>query len=131
MSSGTLGKIYNDGEFILREGESGECMYVVQEGQVEVLKEYDGKLVPIAIRGEGEFFGEMALFEREVRRASVRARGNVRLLTIDRKNLLRRLQTDPSLAFRIIETMSQRIRELSDGVSYLSDAAAQHAQKTR
>ncbi len=131
MDSGTLGKTYRDGEFILREGESGDSMYVVQTGQVEVLKECDGKQVPIAIRGEGEFFGEMALFEREVRRASVRARGNVRLLTIDRKNLLRRLQSDPSLAFRIIETMSQRIRELSDGVSYLSDAAAQHAQKTQ
>lgn len=129
MDDGALGKTYQDGEFIIREGESGDCMYVVQEGEVEVLKTSDGKLVPIAVRGEGEFFGEMALFEREVRRASVRARGTARLLTIDKKNLLRRLQSDPSLAFRIIDTMARRIRELSDGVAYLSDLATQQAQK--
>jgi len=129
MDDGALGKTYKDGEFIIREGEHGDCMFVIQEGQVEVLKESDGSLVPIAVRGEGEFFGEMALFEREVRRASVRARGTVRLLTIDKKNLLRRLQSDPSLAFRIIDTMSRRIRELSDGVAYLSQLATQQAQK--
>ncbi len=131
MSNGELGKTYRDGEFIIREGDSGDCMYVVQEGKVEILKESEGKLVPLAIRGEGEFFGEMALFEREVRRASVRALGSARLLTVDKKNLLRRLQSDPSLAFRILETMSQRVRELSDGVSFLAEAAAQNARRVQ
>ncbi|MGB6122025.1 MAG: cyclic nucleotide-binding domain-containing protein, partial [Bacteroidota bacterium] len=71
----------------------------------------------LAIREEGDFFGEMAVFEREKRMATVRAMGTVRVLTVDKKNLLRRFQEDPSLAFRIVETMSHRIRELSEKVT--------------
>ncbi len=120
METGTIGKEYKDREIVIREGDRGDCMYVIQSGKVEVFKETEGRETVIAIRGEGEFFGEMALFENEVRRASVRASGGARILTIDRKNLLRRIQSDPSLAFRIIETMSHRIRELSEGVTFLS-----------
>lgn len=65
----------------------------------------------LAELGEGDFFGEMALFEREIRSTTVRARGEVRLITVDKRALLRRIQEDPSLAFRILEKMSSRIRE--------------------
>ncbi|MCK5407408.1 MAG: cyclic nucleotide-binding domain-containing protein, partial [Candidatus Krumholzibacteria bacterium] len=63
--------------------------------------------------------GEMAIFEREVRSASVRARGEARVLTLDKKNFLRRINEDPSLAFRIVQAMSGRIRELSKEVARL------------
>jgi len=67
----TLGKDYGDGELIVKQGESGDCMYVIQEGEVEVFVTRDGRDVPLAIRKRGEFFGEMAIFERETRAASV------------------------------------------------------------
>ena len=117
METGALGKTFNTGEAIVHQGEVGDCMYVIQKGEVEVIHEVEGKEVPLAVRREGDFFGEMAIFGREVRMATVRARGSVRVLTVDKKNLLRRIQEDPSLAFRILETMSHRIRELSDKVS--------------
>ncbi len=66
--------------------------------------------------GEGDFFGEMALFEREARSATVRALGEVRVLTVDKRTLLRRINEDPSLAFRIVQKMSGRIRELNTEV---------------
>jgi CRP/FNR family cyclic AMP-dependent transcriptional regulator len=113
MESGALGTIYNDGQAIIRQGEEGDCMYVIQAGKVEVSQNVDGRDVPIATRGEGEFFGEMSIFEREVRMATVRAVGTVRVITVDRKNLMRRIQEDPSLAFRLLQTMSHRLRELS------------------
>jgi len=114
MNLGTLGKVYEDGEIVIQEGEVGNCMYVIQEGKVEVLIKKNGKEVQLAVRGEGDFFGEMAIFERDVRSASVRALGSARILTIDKRNFLRRISQDPSLAFRIVETMSHRIRELSE-----------------
>lgn len=122
MNSGSLGRVYEDGEIIISQGEVGDSMFIVQQGQVEVFVEKNGKEVRLAVRGEGEFIGEMAIFEREVRSACVRALGQARLLTIDRKNLLRRINEDPSMAFRLIETMSQRIRELSDEVARLKSA---------
>ena len=114
MDKGALGKLYQDGEIIICQGEVGNCMFVIQEGKVEVLIESDGKQVQIAVRGQGDFIGEMAIFERDVRSATVRAVGSARVLTIDKRNFLRRISEDPSLAFRMVENMSHRIRELSN-----------------
>jgi len=119
MKTGELGKIYQDGEKIISQGEAGDCMFVIQQGQVEVLSEQEGKEVRLAVRGDGDFFGEMAIFEREVRMATVRAIGLVRVLTVDKKNILQRIHEDPSLAYRMIQTMSRRIRELSGEVMRL------------
>ena len=94
-------------------------MYVIQEGQVEVVVAKDGKEVRLAVLEAGEFFGEMAIVEREVRMATVRALGPARVLTIDQKNFLRRIHKDPSLAWRIVQTMSRRIRELGAEVARL------------
>lgn len=119
MTTGELGKLYRNGEYIVREGEEGDVMYVVQEGYVEVFVERGGQEVLLDTNGPGGFFGEMAIFERDVRSASVRAKGEARILTIDKKNFMRRIHEDPSLAFRIIETLSHRIRALSKEVARL------------
>ncbi len=87
-------------------------MLVIQSGQVEVIRESEGEEIPLAVLREGEFFGEMAIFEREARTATVRALGPVRVLTVDKRTLLQRIQEDPSLAFRMVEVMSLRIREV-------------------
>ncbi len=117
--SGALGKIYQAGEPIVRQGDTGDCMFVVQEGEVEVVLEKDGKEVKLATRGAGDFFGEMALFEKEVRMATVRSVGQARVLTVDKKNFVHRIHDDPSLAYKMIQSMSQRIRELSTEVARL------------
>jgi CRP-like cAMP-binding protein len=119
MQSGTLGRTYKSGETIVRQGDTGDSMYVIQEGQAEVVVEKEGREARLRTLGQGEFIGEMAVFEREVRSATVRAVGDVRVLTIDRRSLLRKIQEDPSLAFRIMETMSRRVRTLSDEVARL------------
>lgn len=108
-----LGKLYHDGELIVRQGEQGNCMYVLQQGEVEVLFRDSEKEVCLAVLGEGDFFGEMGLFEQEVRSASVRARGDVRALTVDKKTFLRKVHEDPSLAFNMLQRMSHRVRELN------------------
>ncbi len=112
MAMGDLGRDYRDRELIVREGEEGNCMYVIQAGQVEVLRQSGEEEVRLAVLGAGDFFGEMAIFEREVRSASVRALGDVRVLTVDKKTFLGRISEDPVLALRIVETLSQRLRRL-------------------
>ena len=71
------------------------------------------------MHGAGQFFGEMALFDRDVRSATVRAYGRARVLTVDKRNFMRRVHEDPSLAFRLVETMSNRIRFLVDRIAFL------------
>ena len=122
MSLGALGRVYHDGEVIVRQGDVGDALFVIQEGQLEILSERQGKELRIRIAGKDELVGEMAVFEREVRSATVRALGEARVLTLDRKNFLRRINEDPSLAFRVVETMSRRVRELSAEIVRLKAA---------
>ena len=77
----------------------------------EVIKEVNGRAIQLAILGKGEFFGEMAIFEQEARAATVRALVPARIITIDQKNILRRIQEDPSLAYRLVQVMSGRVRK--------------------
>jgi len=113
MQSEGLGRLYRDGEVIVRQGEPGDCMYVVQAGRVEIVQQSGAGEMRLAVLGEGDVFGEMALFERETRCATARVMGEARVLTLDKKSFLRRVHEDPSLAFRILQMMSQRIRALN------------------
>ena len=114
---GALGKLYKDGEDIILQGETGNCMYVIQSGTVEILQTRDGKEVHIAYLKKGDFVGEMAIFDRVVRSSTVRAKGETRILTVDKDTLLHRIQEDPSVAFRIIEKLSLRIRGINNQLS--------------
>jgi len=122
MAADLLGKVYTDGQVIVQQGAVGDCMYVILEGEVEILMEKKGRQVSLATLVEKDIFGEMAIFESEVRSATARALGDVRVLTIDKKSFLRRIHEDPSLALRIVETMSRRIRELDSELA-LTQAA--------
>ena len=117
----TLGKDYEDGEVIVREGEPGNCMFVVQEGVVEAVTESDGRELRLRTMGADEIFGEMALFEEEVRTATIRALGPARVLTIDKRNFLGGIHEDPSLALRVVQTMSHRIRDLTNRLAHYEE----------
>ena len=110
----SLGKEYKDGEVIFRQGDTGTCMFIIQDGEVEAVAEADGKELRLRTMGPNDFFGEMALFETETRTATIRAIQPTRVLTVDKKNFLGGIHEDPSLAFRIVQTMSHRIRDLTD-----------------
>ncbi len=131
VKSEALGRIYQDGEVIVRQGELGDCMYVVQDGHVEVLIESENQQIQINVLGKDEFFGEMAIFDHEIRSATVRALGAARILSIDHRNFLRRVHEDPSLAYRLMQVMSERVRKLSGEVAHLRQTpVATQAQST-
>lgn len=119
MGSGDLGKAFADGEIIIREGDVGDCMFVIQEGQAEVLIRSGEDEVLLGVLEPGAFFGEMAVFERDVRSATIRALGKTRVITVDKKNFMRRVHEDPALAFRLVETMSHRVRNLTEKIAKL------------
>lgn len=115
-----LGKLYQPGETIIKQGEIGDSMLVIQEGQVVLMREQDGEEVFLGVRSAGEVLGENALFEKEVHAATVRALSEVRLVTIDKDNFNQRIHEDPSLGYRLFNLSSRRIRELSQQVTMLN-----------
>ena len=72
-------------EVIFREGDRGDRLYVVVEGQVDVLRSVPGRGdVTLRTLGQGECFGEIALAGESARTATVRSRSSVNLLAVDR-----------------------------------------------
>lgn len=130
MDKGALGKEYEAGAVIVQQGEAGDCMYVVQEGQVVATLEKDGQETMLGLLGPGDFFGEMCVFEKQPRSATVRALTPARVLTVDKKGLLRQITVDPTLAFNLLEKMSARIRTLNHQVAWLTgEQEAKSAKK--
>ncbi|MBC8552403.1 MAG: cyclic nucleotide-binding domain-containing protein [Candidatus Brocadiales bacterium] len=113
---GSLGRDYKDGDIIFEENSIGKEMYIILTGKVKVIKEKGDVETTLATLEEGEFFGEMSLFDNNPRSATVKALGNVKLLEINQKNFLKKISRDPSLAFRMLEKMSQRIRTTDEKI---------------
>ena len=128
MYEGMTGKVYQQGDVIVRQGEVGECMYVISKGKAEVLVKKGRKQVRLAILGPRDFFGEMAVFDRERRSATVRAISVVQVIAIEKKTLETKILQMPWLAFRVIEKMSRRIRETDRELVKLKKVAKQPAR---
>lgn len=117
MDEGVLGKEYVDGEVICRQGERANQMYVIQAGRATVWREGDIGEVLVGELKSGDIFGEMALIDGLPRSATVRAKGPVRVLTLDKRAFMRQVHEDPSLAYRILGIMSRRVRRLDEELS--------------
>jgi CRP/FNR family cyclic AMP-dependent transcriptional regulator len=109
-----LGQIYADGEEIVRQGDVGNEMFVIQSGKVGVYIESNGHEEFLRYLGKGEVFGELALFDQQERSATIRAKGTAQVLTLDKRTMLRRFYEDPSLAYNVVETLTHRVRQLTD-----------------
>ena len=96
---------------------------IIQGGRVEIFQRHGGKEIIVATLGDGDFFGTMALFGEEIRNSGVRALGDVCVFTLERAGLLRRLHEDPSLAFRMLERMAKRIRDLESALAAQAEQA--------
>jgi len=113
------------------EGEVGERLYVLLDGQVEILKALgtDGERL-LAVRGPGSFIGEMSLFDRDgLHTASVRARTALSVLPMARSEMAALLSRQPGLAYDLIRTMSQRLDE-SENLT-IRDLLEKNRQLTR
>ncbi len=100
------------GEKVIDEGTMGDKMYIVVRGELEVKKEGGPRL---AVLGEKQVFGDMALLDDEPRSASVQAIGDVHLLSLQRANLERILRRYSSIAFNMMRILSHRLREAQAG----------------
>jgi phosphoserine phosphatase RsbU/P len=101
------------GTLLFQEGEPGASFDILVDGQVEIIKALgtpDERL--LAVRGPGDFFGEMSLLDPDgLRTASVRARTPLRLLEMARADFDAVLQYRPALAYEITRGLSLRLRE--------------------
>lgn len=85
---GITQRFFEPGQLIIVEGEIGKDLYVIQSGEVEIIKEGSGENNVLTELGPGDHFGEQAIYSGTARTASVRAKTRVELLAISRSAAL-------------------------------------------
>ncbi len=104
---------FEKGELIIQEGEVGDSMYLIIDGQVMV-----HRLTQELTRlGEKESFGEMALLDNEPRSATVTAVSDVTCLKIEREEFYELMSEKIEIAHGIIHILTHRLREANEKLS--------------
>ncbi|MDQ3282477.1 MAG: cyclic nucleotide-binding domain-containing protein [Acidobacteriota bacterium] len=102
---------FNAGERIFAQGELGTEMFIIHDGEVEIIKHIGGESHVLSRLEKGDFFGEMAILEAMPRTADAVAVTDVRLVAINGSRFDEMLRKNPEVAVRIIRKYSKRLRE--------------------
>jgi CRP-like cAMP-binding protein len=101
------------GEVIIKEGDQAAGFFVISSGKVEVVQDADGSSPnQLATLGQGDFFGEMALFEGFPRNATVRATEETECLAMTRWDFTAEMKNHPEIAVGMIPVLVRRLREV-------------------
>jgi len=105
------------GSVLFFEGDRGDALYIVRSGAVKVYRvAEDGREKTLAVLGEGEFFGEMALLDGEPRSAIAQTLQETTLYALHRSDFLELLASTPSLSAAVIRALSARLRRTNGQV---------------
>jgi CRP-like cAMP-binding protein len=109
------------GEYVFREGESGNRLFLITEGEVRI-----SRIVPgsgeeaLAVLKPGALFGEMAVFDRSERSTDAISNGGTRCLTITRAEFEMLLEFNRDIAFKVlwscVRVLSTRLRSTNDSL---------------
>jgi CRP-like cAMP-binding protein len=109
------------GEFIFREGEQGNRLYLIVEGEVRISRDVPGSgEEALAVLKPGAIFGEMAVFDRSERSTHAISNGGTTCLTITRADFEMMLDFNRDLAYKVlwacVRLLSSRLRSTNDSL---------------
>jgi CRP-like cAMP-binding protein len=112
---------FKSGEYIFREGEAGNRLYLIVEGEVRISRDVPGSgEEALAVLKQGALFGEMAVFDRSERSTHAIANGGCRCLTISRPDFEMLLDFNREMAFKVlwacVRLLSARLRQTNDSL---------------
>jgi CRP-like cAMP-binding protein len=114
-------RTFAPGEYIFHEGEPGNRLYVIVEGEVRISREIPGAgEEALAVLKPGALFGEMAVFDRSERSTDAISNGGTRVLTISRAELEMLLDFNHDIAYKVLRAvvrmLSARLRSTNDSL---------------
>jgi CRP/FNR family transcriptional regulator, cyclic AMP receptor protein len=95
------------GQYIFKAGDPGEAMYIVVEGEIEIL---DGSVL-LETSGQGSIVGELALIDDAPRSATAIAKTDCRLVAVDRRRFQYMVQETPLFALSVMKVLADRLRK--------------------
>lgn len=127
----TTKKIFKKGDILIREGDRGDCAYIIEEGNVEILVQRDGQPLQIGQRGAGSLLGEMAMIDDKPRTATVRALDDCTVIEISRDDFARRVETADPVVKMVMRVITNRYRDMigrSQFIRFPPSTAAEDAE---
>jgi CRP-like cAMP-binding protein len=110
-------RTFQRGEVIFQEGTQGDVLYVIRSGRVLIKREHTGgRTIALAEMGAGDMFGELAVFDKEVRSATVECIEPVKAVALTSGDVSRVLTRNPEIAVKVIQALSRRLREANSRI---------------
>lgn len=121
-----------DGEYLVRQGEQGDSMFIVRRGDLRVeVGMPSGGVAQVAVLGPGDFFGEMSLLTGEPRSASIVARGEVDVVMLTKSEFASTVATDVKALERLSEALARRVAQIAERTAVSAPDSRQQASRTR
>src|SRR5580700_728999 len=114
-----FGREYRAGDVLFMEGDTGEEMYVIQSGSVQVSKRIGDEERPLATLGRGEFLGEMAILNGKPRTASAIVLEDAKCLVIDAATLEQMIANSAEIALRLVKKLARRLDAADEMIQIL------------
>lgn len=106
------------GSMVFREGDHSDACYVVRSGLFRVTRQHpDGRAITLATLAPGDFFGELAMLDGEVRSASVEAVEEGELLGLPANDMLSLLERNPEITVKVATALTRRLRQANERIS--------------
>jgi CRP/FNR family transcriptional regulator, cyclic AMP receptor protein len=103
------------GEVVFHEGDTGDTCYLVRAGHFRAVRGHtDGRSITLATFGPGDIFGELAMFDAELRSATVEALEETEAAAILGSDMRRLLRAHPDIAVKLLGALSRRLRETNE-----------------
>ena len=102
-------------QVIFREGDASDTCYVVESGHARAMREHgDGRTIALAHFGPGDIFGELAMFDDELRSATVEAIEDVEAIAILGADMRRLLREHADISYKLVVALGRRLRETNE-----------------
>lgn len=108
-------RVFDPGQIVFREGDASDTCYVVRTGRARAVREHqDGRTITLATFGPGDIFGELAMFEDELRSATVEAVQRTSVVAVLGPDMRRLMAEHPQISIRLVVALGRRLRETND-----------------
>jgi len=109
---------FEPGQVVFREGDASDTCYVVREGHARAVRKHgDGRTITLATFGPGDIFGELAMFEDELRSATVEAIEPTDVVAVLGPDMRRLMIEHPGISTRLVIALAKRLRETNERLS--------------
>jgi CRP/FNR family transcriptional regulator, cyclic AMP receptor protein len=111
-------RVFEPGQVVFREGDSSDTCYIVRSGHARAVREHsDGRVITLATFGPGDIFGELAMFEDELRSATVEAVEETTVVAVLGPDMRRLMAEHPDISTRLVIALGRRLREMNERLS--------------